>query len=53
MEKNGTFQGYTAVWEGPTGRLSAWVAARSRADAGICALLTFAVLVSQSEPSSG
>jgi hypothetical protein len=43
--KNG-FQGFTAVWRGPAGEWPVWIAARSRADAGICAMLTFAVLES-------
>jgi hypothetical protein len=41
------FQGFTAVWRGPAGEWPVWIAARSRADAGICAMLTFAVLESQ------
>jgi hypothetical protein len=41
------FQGFTAVWRGPAGEWPVWIAARSRADAGICAMVTFAVLESQ------
>jgi hypothetical protein len=42
----GAFQGFTAVWEGPSGEWSVWIAARTRANAGICALVTFALLES-------
>lgn len=34
------------MWQGPSGEWSVWIAARSRANAGICALLTFALLES-------
>jgi hypothetical protein len=43
------FHGFTAVWQGPTGDWPVWIAARSRAQAGICALVTFTVLESQAE----
>lgn len=42
-----TFLGFTAVWQGPSGEWPVWIAARSRTQAGICALITFAVLESQ------
>lgn len=45
------FQGFTAVWRGPSGERPVWIAARSRADAGICALVIFAVL--ESEAAAG
>ena len=38
------FHGFTAVWHGPVGEWPVWIAARSRADANVCALLTFALL---------
>lgn len=41
------FQGFTAVWQRPGGEWPVWIAARSRAHAGICAQVTFAVLESQ------
>ena len=41
------FQGFTAVWRGPSGAWPLWIAARSRAEAGVCAMVTFAVLESQ------
>lgn len=41
------FQGFTAVWKGPAGEWPVWIAARSRAHAGICAMVTFALLESQ------
>jgi hypothetical protein len=41
------FQGYSAVWRGPSGEWPVWIAARSRADAEVCAMLTFAVLESR------
>jgi hypothetical protein len=41
------FVGFTAVWRGPSGEWPVWIAARSRADAGVCAMITFAVLESQ------
>jgi hypothetical protein len=43
------FQGFTAVWRGPSGEWPVWIAARSRAEAGVCAMVTFAVLESQAE----
>jgi hypothetical protein len=43
------FQGFTAVWQGPSGEWPVWIAARSRAQAGICAMVTFAVLESRAE----
>ncbi len=43
------FQGFTAVWQAPSGEWPVWIAARSRAQAGICALVTFAVLESRTE----
>ena len=43
-----SFQGFTAVWRGPSGEWPVWIAARSRAEAGVCAMITFAVLESQS-----
>ena len=45
----GAFQGFTAVWDGPSGKRPLWIAARCRAHAGICALLTFALLESGGE----
>jgi hypothetical protein len=45
------FQGFTAVWRGPTGEWPVWIAARSRTEAGICAMVTFAVLESQAARS--
>jgi hypothetical protein len=49
-----TFQGFTAVWRGPSGEWPVWIAARSRADAGVCAMITFAVLESQTaRPRAG
>jgi hypothetical protein len=50
---SGTFQGFTAVWRRPAGEWPVWIAARSRAHAGICAMVIFAVLESQTaaEPS--
>jgi hypothetical protein len=45
------FQGFTAVWSGPTGEWPVWIAARSRAEAGICAMVTFAVLESRAARS--
>jgi hypothetical protein len=42
-----SFQGFTAVWRGPSGEWPVWIAARSRAEAGVCAMITFAVLESQ------
>jgi hypothetical protein len=45
------FQGFTAVWQRPTGEWPVWIAARSRAQAGICAMVTFAVLESLTESS--
>ena len=42
-----TFQGFTAVWHGPAGEWPVWIAAPSRAHAGICAMVTFAVLESR------
>jgi hypothetical protein len=49
------FQGYTAVWQAPTGEWPVWIAARSRAHAGVCALVTFAVLetAARHTPRSG
>jgi hypothetical protein len=41
------FRGFTAVWQRPTGEWPVWIAARSRAHAGICAMVTFAVLESR------
>ena len=35
------------MWRGPSGEWPVWIAARSRADAGVCAMVTFAVLESQ------
>jgi hypothetical protein len=43
------FQGFTAVWRGPDGKWPVWIAARSQADASVCAMITFAVLESQAE----
>jgi hypothetical protein len=43
------FQGFTAVWRGPEGEWPVWIAARSRAHASVCAMITFAVLESQAE----
>jgi hypothetical protein len=45
------FQGFTAVWQGPEGEWPVWIAARSRAHASVCALVTFAVLESRAEPN--
>jgi hypothetical protein len=45
------FQGFTAVWQRPTGEWPVWIAARSRAHAGICAMVTFAVLESRIDSS--
>jgi hypothetical protein len=42
------FQGFTAVWQGPDGDWPVWIAARDRAQAGVCAIITFAVLESRS-----
>ena len=47
QDMKNAFVGFTAVWQGPTGEWPVWIAARSRAHAGICALVTFAVLESQ------
>jgi hypothetical protein len=41
------FHGFTAVWSRPGGEWPVWIAARSKADAGICAMVTFALLESQ------
>jgi hypothetical protein len=41
------FHGFTAVWQGPTGEWPVWIAARSRQHAGVCAMVTFAVLESR------
>jgi hypothetical protein len=49
MIMNRPFQGFTAVWQGPSGEWPVWIAARSRVQAGICALVTFAVLESRTE----
>jgi hypothetical protein len=43
------YQGFTAVWRSPAGAWPVWIAARSRAEAGICAMVTFAVLEAQAE----
>jgi hypothetical protein len=45
-----TFQGFTAVRQGPTGEWPVWVAARSRAEAAVCAMVTFVVLAAESLP---
>jgi hypothetical protein len=49
----GAFQGFTAVWERPGGGWPVWIAARSRAQAGICAQVTFALLESQAARDRG
>jgi hypothetical protein len=41
------FVGFTAVWQRPTGDWPVWIAARCPAHAGVCALVTFALLESQ------
>lgn len=41
------FHGFTAMWRRPSGEWPVWIAARSRADAEVCAMITFAVLESQ------
>jgi hypothetical protein len=46
MGMQSPFQGFTAVWQRPTGEWPVWIAARTRAQAGICALVTFTVLES-------
>lgn len=43
------FQGFTAVWQRPTGDWPVWIAARTSAQAGVCAMVTFAVLESRLE----
>jgi hypothetical protein len=43
----GVFQGFTAVWHAPTGQWPVWIVARTRAHAGVCAIVTFALLDNQ------
>jgi hypothetical protein len=43
------YQGFTAVWRGSAGAWPVWIAARSQADARVCAMVTFAVLEAQAE----
>jgi hypothetical protein len=47
-----SFLGFTAVWQRPTGEWPVWIAARTRAQAGICAMVTFAVLESRIESAA-
>jgi hypothetical protein len=44
MDMQDRFQGFTAVWQRPTGEWPVWIAARSRAQAGVCAMVTFTAL---------
>ena len=45
MSMQDRFEGFTAVWQRPTGdEWPVWIAARSRAHAGVCAMVTFTVL---------
>jgi len=44
---NGTFIGFSAVWHGLAREWPVWIAARCRAHASVCAMVTFAVLQSQ------
>lgn len=52
MGMESPFQGFTAVWQRPSGEWPVWIAARTRADAGICAMVTFAVLESRPDSAS-
>ena len=44
MGMQNPYQGFTAVWQRPTGDWPVWIAARTRAEAGVCAMVTFTVL---------
>jgi hypothetical protein len=47
------FQGFTAVWQSPSGDWPVWIAARSQAEAGVCAHVVFAVLETQAAQARG
>ncbi len=41
---NDPFSAFNAVWSSPQGEWPVWIAARSAADAGVCAMVTFHLL---------